>query len=452
MPDQVKPNIGVLGATLETTNMGVGALAAGTIRCLLNGYPQADIRFLDYAKTASVQTLHMQDRHISVPVINIRFSKRIHSPNNIALLLLIAISAKACPWRRLRHRILSRNATLREIQQMDFLVSIAGGDSFSDIYGIERLLYVSLPQILVLLLGKRLILLPQTLGPFRRRLSKMVARYIVSRADRVYSRDYLGREEMKALLGGGRSTSKFAFCYDVGFVLDPIAPDHIDIVGSTAPENRIRPLAGLNVSGLLFMGGYKGKNMFGLRADYKELVSTIIEFLIEKKDADVLLVPHVFGTNANSEADTVACEKIYGQLKTKFPGRLGLLRGQYNQNQIKYVIGRCDFFVGSRMHACIAAVSQSVPAVCVAYSEKFIGVMETIGIESIVADARMLDVDGILGTIERTFDQREAIHKQLDQKMPEVRETVLNLFARFDEPSPKTDRRQQDVLHTGKVA
>ena len=32
----------------------------------------------------------------------------------------------------------------------------------------------------------------------------------------------------------------------------------------------------------------------------------------------------------------------------------------------------------------------SFPAVCIAYSDKFSGVMETIGIESMVADARRL--------------------------------------------------------------
>ena len=47
---------------------------------------------------------------------------------------------------------------------------------------------------------------------------------------------------------------------------------------------------------------------------------------------------------------------------------------------MKYLIGQCDFFVGSRMHSCIAAVSQCVPAVSIAYSDKFIGVMATLGL------------------------------------------------------------------------
>src|SRR5260370_12066707 len=111
---------------------------------------------------------------------------------------------------------------------MDVFASIAGGDSFSDIYGMERLLYVSLPQILALLLGKRLILLPQTIGPFRGGFAKTVARYILNRAERVYSRDDRGLEELKALVGRGPPPTKFCVCYDCALFLHPILPPPID--------------------------------------------------------------------------------------------------------------------------------------------------------------------------------------------------------------------------------
>jgi colanic acid/amylovoran biosynthesis protein len=191
-----------------------------------------------------------------------------------------------------------------------------------------------------------------------------------------------------------------------------------------------RPLIGLNVSGLLHMGGYTGANMFGLRYDYGHLVKSIIHFLITQKSATVLLVPHVFGTH--SESDEMLCRKIYDELAAQYPGALGLVRGRYNQHEIKYVIGQCDFFIGSRMHACIAAVSQSVPAVSIAYSDKFVGVMQSLGLSTLVVDPRVLDQDEILRTIERHFEDRSNIRRHLAQKMPEVCSTVLSLFQRLN--------------------
>ena len=92
------------------------------------------------------------------------------------------------------------------------------------------------------------------------------------------------------------------------------------------------------------------------------------------------------------------------------------MRGEYNQHEIKYVIGKCDFLIGARMHACIAAVSQCVPAVCVAYSDKFIGVMGAIGVDSIVADARKLDEPRTLEFIANSLEGRAAIRERLAAK------------------------------------
>jgi colanic acid/amylovoran biosynthesis protein len=164
--------------------------------------------------------------------------------------------------------------------------------------------------------------------------------------------------------------------------------------------------------------------------------------LIREKNTFVILVPHVFGTDEGSESDVLACERIYSGLKSNYPGRLGLLRGFYDQNEIRYVIGLCGFFVGSRMHACIAAASQQIPAVAIAYSDKFLGVMETIGIDSMTVDARKLDRDQILLALSVAFENRERVAADLQKTIPAIRETVLHLFrqivgAASDELAPE---------------
>jgi polysaccharide pyruvyl transferase WcaK-like protein len=428
MCDIPKVRVVLLGATFETQNLGVNALAAGAIKCVLSYHPHADIKLLEYSKKRSVHILRLSGMSVSIPLVNMRFSKKVYLPNNIALLLLIGIGIRMMPFAWFRKRLIARNECLRQIEEADIVASISGGDSFSDVYGLLRMLYVSLPQVLVLLLRKRLILLPQTIGPFRHRISKRIARYILSRAEHVYSRDYRGVEEVRGLLGKRTADGKTIFCYDMGFVVDAIGPDHLDIVGLESNDECRRPIVGLNISGLLVMGGYSRSNMFGLRVNYLDLIQRLIDYFICEKRVSVLLVPHVLGDDPGSESDKVVCEKLYGLLKDRYRGRLGWVKGQYNESETKYVIGKCDFFIGSRMHACIAAVSQYVPSVCVAYSDKFIGVMETLGVSSIVADARMLSIEGILALAAQSYDQRDGIRRELERRMPEVRATVLDLF------------------------
>jgi colanic acid/amylovoran biosynthesis protein len=424
MPSEPKFRVAILGATLQASNMGVAALAAGAIRWLDEAYPDAEICFLDYAKEPSTQILRTPEGKRFIGSINIRFSKRIYLPNNIALLLFLAALIKLIPSRRIRDWVLTRNRALSQIYSIDLFASVAGGDSFSDIYGIGRFVYVSLPQILVLLLGKKLVLLPQTLGPYRSRFSRMIARYILRRADRIYSRDQQGLSLVDSLGAESAGKSRTAFCPDVAFLLDAIAPACIDLTGLSESAKR-RPLVGLNVSGLLLMGGYTHANMFGLNVNYEDLVKEIIRFVIEEKSGSVLLIPHVFG--ADPESDVRACEQVYAKLQHYYPGSLGLLRSAYNQNEIKYIIGQCDVFVGARMHACIAAVSQGIPTVCVAYSDKFIGVMEGVRAGSIVLDGRDLNITEAVKLLGRSIDERAAIRDQLREKMMEIKKTVLSL-------------------------
>jgi polysaccharide pyruvyl transferase WcaK-like protein len=247
-------------------------------------------------------------------------------------------------------------------------------------------------------------------------------------AELIYSRDRAGLGETRALIGTKNTESKVRFCYDVGFIVDPVRPKAVDLDGFLKHSQKDFPIVGFNVSGLLFMGGYTQKNMFGLRIDYRKLVCDIIEHLIFQKGAAVLLVPHVFGQKEHAESDSAVCELIYSELKQKLQDRLYMVHGSYNHGEIKYTIGFCDFFIGSRMHACIAALSQNIPAVMIAYSKKFFGVMETIDMGNYVADPRIMDDREIVEVIDKAFENREMIKRRLEQKIPEVKARVLDLF------------------------
>jgi colanic acid/amylovoran biosynthesis protein len=418
--------IGLLGVSFETQNLGVSALTAGTIQCILHRWPRAEIFILDYGETGRTYTLQVGDRQVSIPLVNMRFSPQVYLKNNVAFLILLCLFLKLIPFKGLRRKLTAGNPCLKELESADLVVSMSGGDSFSDIYGLRRMAYGTLPQFLALFAGKMLVLLPQTLGPFKSRIARFAAQYILRRAQLVYARDHRSLRETVAGFGFEHLSGKFRFHYDVGFVVDPVAPAQIEVVGLPVERQEGSCRVGLNVSGLLAMGGYTRNNMFGLYADYNHFVKELIKFLIDIKKAEVLLVPHVFGHAG--ESDAAVCEKVYEELKTRYQGRLGFVRGRYNQSEIKYIIGSCDFFIGSRMHACIAALSQNIPAVAIAYTDKFIGVMESIGRGGSVADPREMTEEEIVMFVDREFEQRASVRQELEQNMPQVKATALRLF------------------------
>ncbi len=140
----------------------------------------------------------------------------------------------------------------------------------------------------------------------------------------------------------------------------------------------------------------------------------------------MLLVPHV---NVNrGEGDPVACDEIFRDLQRIYPDRIFMLKPPYSEREIKHVIAQCDFFVGARMHACIAALSQCTPAAAMAYSDKFLGVFRSVGVESAVIDVRSLSVGQAVAALSSIYGSREGLRSALKRAMPTVNQLTHTLL------------------------
>jgi colanic acid/amylovoran biosynthesis protein len=404
-------NIVLLGASFTTNNLGVWALASGAINAIYHAYPQADVTFLDYNKSDGVFEVRTISGTKRIPLTNIRFSKRIWLKNHIIRMMVVALAIRLIPGRKNRDRARELAGIFGKIIKADFACAISGGDSFSDIYGIARLIYVTLPQFLCLLLEKDLVLLPQTLGPFKNEISKLLAKHIINTAKCVYSRDFKYRESNEIDLCGIRK--KIEFCPDVGFMLEP----DYSFAERIVEDLKSKPIIGVNISGLLMMGGYNRKNMFKLLSDYHKLTLQIINLFVGKHNAKVLLIPHVYGNTG--ESDVLAIKRVIAETGNNACDNLVAILDEVDHYKIKGLIGKCDFFVGARMHACIAGLSQNVPTVGLAYSDKFKGVFEVFG-NGLTIDLREHREDEVIRLIELLFQRRIEIRNKLESKVPDI--------------------------------
>lgn len=421
----------LLGASFDTTNLGVSSLAESTVKCILSKWPDAEVTLLG-ARKESEHKLELFGKEVSVKIVPMRFCVNVFLSNHFCRIFLYALLFKVLKDKQLQKRLARGNPSLNALFEADIVADIAGGDSFSDIYGFWRFVRSFMTRWLVVLFDKRLVMLPQTYGPFKHSVSRVLAKYILRHASVVYSRDKSGLDYVKSLLNDRHTAKTIEFCPDVGFVLDARRPPNIDIGSLSDVRTDKSVVVGLNVSGLLYYGGYSENNMFGLKMDYSRIIHQIIEFFMSKDNVFVLLVPHVFPPVGTVESDVSACLEIYTECSAKYPERIFMVRGSYDQSQIKYIIGLCDFFLGSRMHSCISALSQFIPAVGIAYSKKFHGVFESIGLQQCVADARSLDKDGLLETVSAAFENKDQIREHLKNIMPGLTANILNLFRNYE--------------------
>ena len=68
--------------------------------------------------------------------------------------------------------------------------------------------------------------------------------------------------------------------------------------------------------------------------------------------------------------------EILNKIKKHYNGedRIFLERGDYNCNELKYIISKCSILVAARTHASIAAYSTCVPTLVIGYSVKSKGI------------------------------------------------------------------------------
>ncbi|MBE2212329.1 MAG: polysaccharide pyruvyl transferase family protein, partial [Opitutaceae bacterium] len=202
-----------------------------------------------------------------------------------------------------------------------------------------------------------------------------------------------------------------------------------DLTRTLAANNIYIASAMIATYGVQVVDSFYVKDMFGLKLDYRQFVHALVSALLAHTEAKILLIPHVFAPIGDVESDLQICHIVRDQLSADHAKRVTVLEGTYDQHEVKWVIGRCDFVIGSRMHACIAALSQHVPCIGVAYSMKFEGVFESVGATDCVIDGRTISSDDAVQRIISAYNRREQIGSALKTSVATAKAQLRTVFS-----------------------
>lgn len=424
-------SVAVLGAPIDCGNRGVLALGSALVNLCLEGAPEAEVCLLVGNQDDQPAPMRIAGRLKPITVVHARMSPRAHPKHHFATILLAALLHRLIPSRLVRAKIAQTIPWIGALQDALVAGDIRGGDSFSDMYGMKRFILGFLTAATVLLVKGTMVQFPQTYGPYKSRLARWMARLLLRRSAIVMARDEHSRRVAQGLLGPGREV---VLTPDVAFYLEPVPPAKVEF-SPAAGGSSADKVIGVNVNGLMYFGGYTRKNMFGLKLDYPVFLRRLLETLLREQAGQIWLVPHTFAPEGSVESDPHASQLVWESLPDSLRRRVGIVAGDYDAHEIKAVIGRCDVFFGSRMHACIAALSQGVPCAGVAYSMKFQGVFETVGMGDWVIDARETTVEEAVARAMALFRARDDVRGELGLRAGQARarlsEAFLEVFSRF---------------------
>ena len=241
----------------------------------------------------------------------------------------------------------------------DYILNIGQGDSFSDIYGIPRFGHIDLSYKIARFYKKPYCVLPQTIGPYENAVVMKEAIESIENATLVMTRDKQSFRYAKQI----SPNAKVKEYIDVAFFLP------YSVIKQ--PKEYIH--VGLNISALLWNGGYTKNNQFGLASDYKKTMRAINEYFLSCPNVKIHLVSHVVEPDLGIENDYQIAYELWKEYNSE---RVVLAPFALSPIDVKSYIAGLDFFVGSRMHATIAAFSAGVPVVPMAYSRKFNGLFK----------------------------------------------------------------------------
>lgn len=415
----------IMGTSTSSQNRGVLALGTSLAGLCVKTMPGASVTLLlNHHKHEHVR-MFLNGREESLRVIPCRLSPRSSPRDHLAGIVLAAALYKFLPLAPLRRAIAARVPWIAALREAHLVGDIRGGDSFSDIYGLSRFIKGFLMAWTALAVHGTMVQFPQTYGPYKHAISRVLARYLLRRSATIIARDRLSQEVAQKLVGPGHQV---LLSPDVAFSLTaraPVPPALDPPLDGPVP----RDVIGINVNGLMYNGGYTRQNMFGLQLDYAAMLPRLITALLREHTGEIWLVPHTFGKPGSVESDPEASRKVIAALDETSRRRVRLVTEEYDQHQIKGVIGQCAFFIGSRMHSCIAALSQGVPCVGVAYSMKFSGVFDSVGMRDWVVDGRTVDTEAALARILELFRARDQVRSALSQSADAARATLLTIFS-----------------------
>lgn len=172
---------------------------------------------------------------------------------------------------------------------------------------------------------------------------------------------------------------------------------------------------------LIYNRAEAARERIALRTDYPQVLKAFLQWCLQYTSSKVVLVPHVQAELGSAESDYGACRSLIDSLQIEEQERISILPPTLPASELKWFIGHCDWFCGTRMHSTIAALGSHVPCAALAYSMKTHGVFAQCGLKEEVLEMRHLDTCATLARLKKLFLTRQATCERHASHIPALR-------------------------------
>lgn len=299
--------------------------------------------------------------------------------------------------------------TMRAFRHADVIVSAPGGY----IHDTNFAYFIALAHIYFgVLCGKKVVLAPQSIGPIKSRISRFLAKFVLSRSSAVCVRESYSEKFVVNELGVPKQlvlrAGDSAF-WNRNEVFEKEALDK-NWSDANLPVANEQPILGITVVGWTFP--HSSSPDEEMRKYLQDLARVIDDAVFAHG-----VVPVVFN-QVSDDLDTAI--KLSEYCKSK----IYIDRVSREADILRGMIRRSAFFIGTRFHSCIFALMAGVPTYAIAYLPKTKYILKDLGLERCSSDITDVRPAEVTRALDQALQDR-------NKAMKEVAECVSKYQANF---------------------
>ena len=307
---------------------------------------------------------------------------------------------KKIPFDYNNFELLYQNEVVKTIEKMDINFSV-GGDNYC--YGFPAWLYALDNKSHSL--NKRTVLLGASL--FEKIEDEELIQDL-NNFDVLVIRESLSLKAVKEVVPD----------YKILYLPDPafsLKPKKVEL----NPWYKDRKVLGLNLSPLTLTDKKK----------YESFVK-LVEYVLNNTNYSICLLPHVTNKESN---DLTILRRIKNEFKQE--DRVYLEKGNYDCQELKYIISKFNLFIVARTHASIAAYSTLVPTLVIGYSTKSKGIATDLfgTSDNYVISKDVINENRLIESFKYLDNNQDIIKQKLEKVIPKTIEESSTVFEKIIE-------------------
>ncbi len=302
----------------------------------------------------------------------------------------------------------------KEFSRSDFCILSGGGYFYSsNSFFPSRTFFLSaLSGILAKKAGVRTFLFPQSIGPINKAVDLWVFKQLCRLLDRIFVRD---RKSELFLSRRGLGSGKTFLVPDIVNAMPLLLPHFYD--------------ASIKKTGLgISVVDYSFASSFDSIAlnHYLSVLSNSAAHYFSQTGEPIRLFVQVSIPNVD---DDLPIAKLLYQLIRQRGIPVDIFPVDSPLEKYIHAVQGCRFFIGSRMHACIFALSSAVPTIGLAYQPKFFGLFEQYEIRRYVYPIQAVSTAWLCSALDSTISGEHEIRTFLRKKSVHLANQVVSTLS-----------------------